>query len=380
MANKSPLIMLSRGVKVWNKWREKILTKIEVEESESRVMIDLSGADLNSLNLHGINLLDVNLTGAKLCNAILTEADLSRAGLNNADLRATILSGADLRQADLTEAKLFDADLRKANLTQTTLRYADLSRANLQEANLREADLVGADFYFANLQGVNLKDADLTFANLVGANLEGAILTNCKIYGISAWGVKLDKTEQSNLVITPLGESKITVDNLEVAQFIYLLLHSQKIRHVIDTITAKVVLILGRFTPERKTILDAIREELRRRNYLPVLFDFDPPESRDTHETITTLARLARFIIADITDPKSIPQELISIVESLPSLPVQPLLEEGHEPWGMYDHIKRYPWVLEICHYQSLEKLLSCFEKQVISPAESKALELLKRK
>ena len=39
----------------------------------------------------------------------------------------------------------------------------------------------------------------------------------------------------------------------------YLLLNNEEIRHVIDTITSKVVLILGRFMPERKAILDAIR-------------------------------------------------------------------------------------------------------------------------
>jgi len=49
-----------------------------------------------------------------------------------------------------------------------------------------------------------------------------------------------------NLIITDDNEPTITVDNLEVAQFIYLLLNNQKIRDVIDTITSKVVLILGR--------------------------------------------------------------------------------------------------------------------------------------
>ncbi len=77
-----------------------------------------------------------------------------------------------------------------------------------------------------------------------------------------------ERATQLNLIITPPEEpTVITVDNLEVAQFIYLLLHNEKIRHVIDTITSKVVLILGRFTPERKVVLYALREELRKRNY-----------------------------------------------------------------------------------------------------------------
>lgn len=118
------------------------------------------------------------------------------------------------------------------------------------------------------------------------------------------------------------------MDNLEVAQFIYLLLNNEKIRDVIDTIGKKAVLILGRFTAERKAVLDAIRHSLRNQGYLPILFDFDKPSTRDTQETIVTLADISRFIVADITDPKSISQELASIVPNFPSVPVQPVLQK----------------------------------------------------
>ena len=90
---------------------------------------------------------------------------------------------------------------------------------------------------------------------------------------------------------------------------------------MIDTITSKTVLILGRFTEERKAVLDALREELRKRDYLPILFDYEKPRSRDTDETITLLARMARFVIADISDAKSVQQELRAIVPDLPSYP-----------------------------------------------------------
>lgn len=173
-----------------------------------------------------------------------------------------------------------------------------------------------------------------------------------------------------NLIITPSGEPTITVDNLEVAQFIYLLLHSDKVRHVIDTITSKVVLILGRFTPERKAVLDAIRNELRRRNYLPVLFDFEKPASRDITETVSTLAHMARFVIADITDARSVPQELEHIVPDLPSVPVQPLLQASADEYGMFEHFKNYPWVLEIHRYNDLNDLLKSLGEKVIAPAE----------
>ena len=139
---------------------------------------------------------------------------------------------------------------------------------------------------------------------------------------------------------------------------------------MIDTITSKVVLILGRFTPERKKILDALRVELRRRNYLPVLFDFSKPKSRDSTETISTLAHLTRFIIADITDAKSIPQELQAIVPNLPSVPVQPLLLASEKEYGMFDHFEQYPWVLKPYRYRNVGALLLNLNKKVISPAE----------
>jgi hypothetical protein len=123
-------------------------------------------------------------------------------------------------------------------------------------------------------------------------------------------------------------EPQITVDNIEVAQFIYLLLHNEKIRDVIDSITSKAVLILSRFTAERKAVLDALREKLRKCDYLPILFDFELPKRQNITETVTLLARMARFIIADLTDPSSIPHELQAIIPSV-RVPVQPLLLEA---------------------------------------------------
>ena len=137
------------------------------------------------------------------------------------------------------------------------------------------------------------------------------------------------------------------------------------------------MLILGRFTAERKAVLDAMREELRRRNYLPILFDFEKPASRDLTETISTLAHMARFIIADITEAKSIPQELQRIVPDLPSVPVQPVLQASAEEYGMFEHFTRYPWVLETYRYESLEEVIAALTEKVIAPAELKAKERL---
>jgi hypothetical protein len=185
-----------------------------------------------------------------------------------------------------------------------------------------------------------------------------------------------NETKQRNLVITRKDEPEVTVDNIEVAQFIYLMLNNQKIRDVIDTITSKAVLILGCFTEERKAVLDALREELRKRDYLPILFDFEKPPSLDTDETITLLARMARFVIADISDAKAVLQELRAIVPDLPSVPVQPIILATQEEPGMFDHYRNMSWFLPVHRYVSQEQLLADLGEKVIRPAELKVLEL----
>jgi hypothetical protein len=153
-------------------------------------------------------------------------------------------------------------------------------------------------------------------------------------------------------------------------------LNNQKIRDVIDSITSKVVLILGRFTEERKRVLDAIREELRKHDYIPVLFDFDKPVSKDITGTVETLARMARFIIADLTDPSSIPHELGTIVPFLRTTPLLPIRVVGSKGYSMFEDWQRsYKWVLDIHEYADGDSLISTLPK-VIAPADRMAEKL----
>jgi uncharacterized protein YjbI with pentapeptide repeats len=373
MANDEHVALLKQGVDAWNEWR-RANTNIGPDLSGKNLNganlqdANLSGATLREANLSGATLREANLSGASLGGANLYKADLYKAVLGNANLSGAYLVEANLNWANLFEANLSGAHLSEAGLFRSNLHSADLSKADLGWAHLDAADLTSA-----NLTGANLSKAWLINATLVNTNLTDADLTGCRVYGVSAWGLKLEKAKQQNLVITDANEPEITVDNIEVAQFIYLMLHNQKIRDVIDTITSKAVLILGRFTDERKAVLDALREELRKRNYLPILFDFNVPGTRDITETISLLARMSRFVVADITDAKSIPQELAVIVPDLPSVPVQPLLLEGSVEYGMFEHFKRYPWVLETYRYPSSERLTAGLGERVIGPAEKYA-------
>jgi hypothetical protein len=332
-------------------------------------MANLEGAKLMQASLYGADLDEALLSGADLRGAVLSEADLRKATLYMADLSGADLRGAVLSGADLSEANLSGTDLPRADLRWAFLIGANLRGANLRGAVLSGAVLNGANLNEANLEAANLSGAHLA-ASLVNTNLTSADLTGCHIYGVSAWNLKLEKAKQQNLVITPSNEPEITVDNVEIAQFVYL------IRDVIDTITSKAVLILGRFTEERKPVLEALREELRQRKYLPILFDFEKPRSRNTDETITLLARMARFVVADISDAKSVLQELRAIVPDLPSVPVQPIILAMQEEPGMFDFYRNFRSFLKVHRYASQEQLIADLGEKVIRPAELEVLSL----
>jgi uncharacterized protein YjbI with pentapeptide repeats len=386
MADPAALQILHSGTEAWNQWRR--------ENPSSS--LDLRGAGLQGANLTGIDfsgcdlrrsdLNQTNLAGADLRSAVLEGAFIGAANLRDARLDYAAAGNAYLIRADLSNASLTSANLKRASLQESLLVNANLRNSNLLGADLEVANLSRADLSGAHLNSANLSEASLKQANLCGAHLEAAQLINadftdadltgCRIYGISASHLKLEGAKQQNLVITRQDEPEITVDNIEVALFIDLMLRNQKVREVIETITSKMVLILGRFTDERKSVLDALREELRRRAYVPILFDFDKPASRDSTETISLLARMARFILADITDASSLLQELSVIVPDLPSVPVQPLVLKGSGEYAMFEHYTRYPWVLPIHRYETKDQLITVLGEQVIEPAERRSFEL----
>ncbi|BAS54654.1 pentapeptide repeat-containing protein [Leptolyngbya boryana CZ1] len=432
MSNNQCLVdILKKGSGYWNSWRlENPEKKLIVGNINFRGQdlngLDLQGANLNGIDFSGANLREINLQQANLFQADFREtsledvdfssSNLTNAYLNNLDLRGTKflaaqLDGANLQKSNLQGVNLertlsrgtnfYEANLEKSHFYQAALHQADLSFAKLNSANLVQAGLIRSD-----LSNSDLSEADLTEAELVGAWLRNtkfckanltrakllnsqlseadfakATLVDCWVYGISAWEIKnLDTATQKNLIITRDDEPIITVDDLEIAQFIHILLSNQKIRRVIDTITSKVVLILGRFTSERKAILDALREELRNRNYSSVVFDFEKPSERDLTETVSTLAHLSRFVIADITDAKSIPQELQRIIPSLPSLPIQPIILDSQHEYAMFRDFGAYRSVLPPHRYQCIEQLIVSLDEKVIAPALERAQEIAKQR
>lgn len=402
--------IINQGFQVWNNWVMANPNVSIVLKNENYSNFDFRRYNLSKAKFNNSNLFHTNFSHSVLNKALFCESYLRDAIFINTQLQKTNYIKADLCKALFQRSIGIAVNFQEANLSRVKMENSQMQKCNFMNADLRRADMSNSDFsyssfYQANLRGVNLKntnlrkasfvmsnltDADLSGANLEGANLQGAQLISanldnanldgCHIYGISAWGVSTVNTIQTNLLLTRKlitratrtspADPVITIDNLEVAQFIYLLLTNSKIRTIIDTITSKVVLIIGRFTPERLFILNEIRHELRNKNYLPVLFDFENAKSRDFTETVSTLAHLSRFIIADLTEAKSIPQELSHIIPALPSVPIQPILHKSEIEYSMFEHFKNFPWVLKTISYKDADDLRNTTITQVIINAE----------
>lgn len=218
------------------------------------------------------------------------------------------------------------------------------------------------------MTGCVLVGADLTGAQLLGA----ADLTGTRVYGVNCWDVDISNdTIQRDLIVTSPKEPSIRVDDIRVAQFIHLILTNENLRSVLDSVTKRGVLILGRFGGGGLEVLHAVGEGLRKSGYLPMIFEFARVEDRTYTETVLTLAGLARFVVVDLSGP-SVPHELYGTAPHL-KIPFVPILQKGRHPYSMFADLLENQWVLRpIPEFESLDDLLLALQDNVITPAEKR--------
>ena len=374
MANPEHVEVVRQGAEAVRQWRN-AYPNMQVDLSEA----DFRKADMTGMNLRRANLRRSNLEGAELGWAILSGADLEQANLkqaklNRADLGGASLRGADLSGTDFSQANISLARLSEANLVRVDLRGACLCDAFLNQASLLEVDLSGAD----------LTGADLTDCRMLDVNLTGAVLVGCRVNGVSVGRATLTDTAQRDLIITTYDEPTIMVDDLEVAQFLGVLIHNTKIRERLDIVTRKVVLLLGWFIEESKPSLDAMRDWLREHCYIPVIlglqkrmfgsdFEFYTPDNAKFAAAVLPLARLARFAIIDFTAPKTALQEVERFLATV-AVPVKPILLQGaDEPASLLDARRGNPCILDTYCYKDFDDLQGSLHSQIIQPAEEEA-------
>ena len=164
------------------------------------------------------------------------------------------------------------------------------------------------------------------------------------------------------------------VDQLEALYATLARLNDSEQARVISEIYRSRVLILGRFDAAHKPTLDALARALESHpgHYRKHLFDYEKPEGRSLTEWVRTHALMSRFVIADISDPHSVPHELANVVPTSPSVPVVPIVREGAESYSMFDDLRAYPWVLPTVTYRDNDDLIAKLDACIVAPVEAR--------
>ncbi|WP_319422172.1 pentapeptide repeat-containing protein [Pleurocapsa sp. FMAR1] len=178
-------------------------------------------------NLDYADLSDVCGTAISFRNASLNKANLKNVEFNESDFSKASLVEANLENARLKNIWFGQADLTQANFKEACLSFTNFENANMYMANLSGVEgvrvtLKKAFLKKANLKKINLVNSFFDDANLNEATLEKATLDDCSIYGVSLWGTKAEEIKLNNVYISPKIKESLTINNLKLAQTIYL--------------------------------------------------------------------------------------------------------------------------------------------------------------
>lgn len=202
--------------------------------------------------------------------------------------------------------------------------------------------------------------------------------------GLFDWGLYMVYLQSSSAVLLPRPQSPIVAKEQARARRSHRdaadrtldqarVLDGLNFSEIMSALSKRRVLILGRFSARRMPVLTAIKKQLAAHpnGYLPELFTYGRPLSRDLVETILGSAALSRFIIADLSEPRSLPQELQAIVPNLQSVPVVPIINEGGREFATFDSIARRPNVVQpTLRYRNIPDLEAKLDGQIIDAAE----------
>ncbi len=259
---------------------------------------------------------------------------------------------------DFSNNKFVGLDIYKAFAEGMTISNSSFENVLFEEGDFSRVDFSHCTFINTKFNKTILTDSNFSGATFINCNLNRVNLTNADftvkeiketvIYGVSLWDIKIsEESLQSKLVIEKTydlysdiiaeGRIPMMVEDIELAQFIYYLSDHKKLRDTLNILNNRGVLLLGRFKNGGLERLYKLREWFTKRNYLPMIFDFDRPNSLDYTETIVTMSGLSKLVIADLSGD-SVPQELHAILSTF----IKPVVVYyDTQPYSMIKDLKR---------------------------------------
>lgn len=304
MTRDDPSRILMQGAERWNAWREQHPGPVDFTRPNWYDCPGPGGVQIKGENR--VNFSGMNLSGLSVYNAFA--------------------EGLHLRNATFEGTRFEEGDFSRADFSGSTFRSTMFNKTILTGATFD-----GATFVNCNLNRVNL----------VGASFRVKEITETVVYGIAAWDLQTSADmKQSKLVIertyefysdlVQQGKVPMTVDDIELAQFVYYLSNHKKMRDTLNILNDRGVLLLGRFKEGGLERLYAMREWLQRKGYMAMIFDFARPDNLSLTETVVTMAGLSKFVVVDLSG-SSVPAELQAILGQIK----KPVLACG-DPYALF--------------------------------------------
>ena len=327
---------------------------------------DFSDSCLIQSNLNHLDAINNKFNKANLSDSSIYDSRISgifnSTIIINSVLMMTYFSDSNFIKVRLNDTNLNESHFQDCSFNDSDLTMVDFKNAKILNVMFKKCYMNNINFFCADLSGSQFINSSMDFVQLSNSIVDDTSFINCSVYGAAIWNLQGRTKQESNIKITiPTSSNQISVDGIETAQFFNMIVENAKISKMLDVASSKVVLILGRFTPERKKILDALKKLLLSSDYIPILFDFDCPELKTTQETINILAGLSHYILADVTEATSTLQEIQSIVGDFPTITIIPIIEKGNRWPSMWDSfIPRHniKAMYEYSDYKGLEKYI----------------------
>jgi uncharacterized protein YjbI with pentapeptide repeats len=331
MTQDNPSEVLMQGAKIWNAWRERNLGRVHFANPNWYDCPGPGGLQVKGRNR--LNFSGMNLSGVSIHSAFAE-------GLN---LRNSVFEDSHLEEGDFSRANFSGATFRNTKFNKTILTGANFDGATFVNCNLNRVNLVGASFHVEEI-------------------------TETIVYGISAWDLQTsDGMKQSKLVIEKTyelysellqrGVVPMTVDDIQLAQFIYYLSNHKRMREALNILNEKGVLLLGRFKDGGLERLYSMRGWFQEKGYMAMIFDFARPDNLSLTETVVTMAGLSKFVVVDLSG-SSVPAELQAILGQIK----KPVLAFG-DPYALFPDLADQTSVVAIEGVDS--NLLAALEEKV---------------
>jgi|GEM_PF-5300156 len=346
---------------------------------------NLSGATLNRTTFVDCNMRGVNLDAVTAEDVTFDRTNLQYAHLHHVRFARSRFFGGSLQNSNLYKADFTDSELRgvQAGWLHATMSHFESVRVtdtHFNEVQFRSVGLAGGTFHGGTftaslfhevkMQQSMWRDVDLSRVMLFEVDCHDAVFEFCTIFGLGVCRMIGTPRIQRHLN-AGIGDSKLLVDDLKLGSFLYEIDRDDAVPRLFELLASKLILILGRFLPETKARLDRLHSELRLRDYVPVLVDSELIGTFNATTLVNVVAMCARFVVVDVTNPKTVIAEVDAILKQRP-VPVQPIVLVGEPEPVQFPMARRdgHRQLLPVFEYRDLDDLIEKLDRSVIGPCE----------